>query len=92
MSPPQSTAGDLGSTVTLMCNATGQPAPQYTWYRLNGREMEVIENEIGPTLTFEGLARSNRGVYSCSVSNDLDIINGSRAILSIRGKQACAQT
>lgn len=83
---PVTTIAEFSAMVSLTCNATGQPAPDYTWFRLRGDNKEVVANETGPSLTFEAVQPSDRGVYSCSASNDLDTVNSSNALLSIRGK------
>lgn len=87
MDPPKSEAGELNSTITLTCNATGQPPPKYTWFMIREGEAEVLTNESGPSLTFVNLMIQDRGKYFCSASNAVGTDNSSDAVavLSVAG-------
>ncbi|CAL8251670.1 unnamed protein product [Boreogadus saida] len=60
----------VGSTVTLRCEARGLPEPEVTWYR-NGLQL-VPGNGLGMQrhqLDIEGVQLSDGGTYTCKVSN-----------------------
>ena len=90
MQQPVSINATLNSTVSFNCTAEGLPPPTYTWFvlRENATVYEPLPDEAEPLLTFEGVVPVNRGVYSCSAANELNIDNSSELILSIDGKLA----
>ncbi|XP_026768070.3 hemicentin-1 isoform X3 [Pangasianodon hypophthalmus] len=60
----------IGSSVTLSCEARGVPEPEVTWYRngqkLNsGRTLQLASQK----LTINSMQVSDGGVYTCKVSN-----------------------
>ncbi|XP_060737332.1 hemicentin-1 isoform X1 [Tachysurus vachellii] len=60
----------IGSSVTLSCEAQGVPEPEVTWYRkgrilTSGRTLQVS----GQKLTINSMQESDGGVYTCKVSN-----------------------
>nr|CAI5867854.1 unnamed protein product [Callosobruchus analis] len=55
-----------GDTATLVCNATGHPAPEVMWYK--GREGERLGIK-GPMLTIPNLTFKNGGLYRCLADN-----------------------
>uniref|UniRef100_A0A3Q3FDH7 B-cell receptor CD22 n=1 Tax=Labrus bergylta TaxID=56723 RepID=A0A3Q3FDH7_9LABR len=55
-----------GSSVTLTCSSDANPAPEYTWYKVNGRELSK-ESE----LVFSSVQSSDSGRYYCKAKNDL---------------------
>ena len=50
---------------TFECLATGSPYPEYRWFK-NG---EAISDQNLPILYFSNVQVSDRGLYSCSVTN-----------------------
>eukprot|EP00731_Ephydatia_muelleri_P032625 Em0024g169a len=56
---PESVSASLNSQVTLICQMTGCPSPQITWYKDN----VVISNV--PSLVIPALTLSHRGLYAC---------------------------
>lgn len=91
--PPQPTAVELREMITLTCNATAKPPPMYIWYKLaenaSTRLLENVPvlNETDAVLVFESVGPVDRGVYTCSVSNDLGTNISDPVILSIDGRQ-----
>lgn len=70
-----------GSTVRLSVNATGFPAPTYTWkYNEN-----PLPSAIGSssTLTLTGVSSANTGVYTVSVCNSRGCIDSRGAVLRL---------
>ncbi|XP_065810961.1 fasciclin-2-like [Labrus bergylta] len=55
-----------GSSVTVTCSSDANPAPEYTWYKVNGRELSK-ESE----LVFSSVQSSDSGRYYCKAKNDL---------------------
>uniref|UniRef100_A0A3Q3FEQ1 Ig-like domain-containing protein n=1 Tax=Labrus bergylta TaxID=56723 RepID=A0A3Q3FEQ1_9LABR len=55
-----------GSSVTLTCSSDANPAPEYTWYNMNGHELSK-ESE----LVFSSVQSSDSGRYYCKAKNDL---------------------
>ncbi|XP_065815906.1 B-cell receptor CD22-like [Labrus bergylta] len=63
-----SPAGEIreNSRVTVTCSCDANPAPEYTWYKVNGRELSK-ESE----LVFSSVQSSDSGRYYCKAKNDL---------------------
>ncbi|CAL8343147.1 unnamed protein product [Lota lota] len=60
----------VGSTVTLRCEARGLPEPEVTWYRnglqlVPGNGLRIERHQ----LDIEGVQLSDGGTYTCKVSN-----------------------
>ncbi len=58
-----------GSTHSLSCLAEGDPTPLVTW----SRDLQVLSTN--GILTFDVLARSNGGTYTCTASNNAGVIS-----------------
>ena len=82
---PQSAAVKFLSEVTLTCSAHAQPPPTYMWFRLDSSGESILKGENREILQFDALSPDDRGIYSCSVANELGTINSEDAILSIEG-------
>ena len=68
----------------LVCNASGVPAPQLTWYyqemvfgevtmisnRTNGIIQYYVDNSIS-VVVISNLTRNNSGLYICNATNDI---------------------
>ena len=58
-----------GSSVTLTCSSKAKPLVQnYTWYKVNGTEMNTVGT--GQNLTFNVTESSDSGQYSCEAQNE----------------------
>ena len=78
-----------GNTVTLSCNATGDPVPVQTWSRNGNELMSGGRYQIsadGRVLTVQGVTEAqDEGMFTCHASNMAG--NDSATItLSVQGK------
>ncbi|XP_050439437.1 opioid-binding protein/cell adhesion molecule homolog isoform X2 [Adelges cooleyi] len=60
-----------GMSVTLECNATGNPKPTITWIRKNDMLPCGKDSATGSTYTVNNVRRTHDGVYICSASNNI---------------------
>ncbi|XP_076035504.1 limbic system-associated membrane protein-like isoform X2 [Oratosquilla oratoria] len=60
-----------GSSVTLECEAKGNPEPTITWSKLDGRLPSGAEKEEGLSITLENVDRHVEGNYECKASNTI---------------------
>ncbi|KAJ8332947.1 hypothetical protein SKAU_G00418430 [Synaphobranchus kaupii] len=75
--PPKNTSAFIspsgsvleGSSVTLTCSSNANPPVQhYTWYKVNGREMNTVGT--GQNLTFNVIESSGSEQYFCEAQNE----------------------
>ncbi|KAJ8413768.1 hypothetical protein AAFF_G00063660 [Aldrovandia affinis] len=69
-SEPEFVTPQVGSLVSLRCEAKGNPEPEVTWYR-NGLQL-AAGNGLrveGPMLEIQGVQVADSGIYTCKVSN-----------------------
>ncbi|XP_066300239.1 protein turtle homolog B-like isoform X2 [Branchiostoma lanceolatum] len=66
---PSSTVRE-GSSLTLMCNADGNPDPAVRWTRQNGAlgKAATIDANSG-NLVFPNITLADKGIYTCTVEN-----------------------
>ena len=84
---PVNTIGELYLPTSLICTASGNPAPNIKWYKDN---VIIPNTNSNPSvLLFTELNLKDRGFYHCEASN---VINGimqsdvsSDVILNIKG-------
>ena len=69
-----------GSNVTLVCDATGVPTPQITWYSIDG----TVVQRGGSFLTLVSVTPEDSGTYTCSAEALDSTVNVSSEV-SIRG-------
>lgn len=61
----------LGQSVTLECEADGQPQPEVTWYKerrpvVSGAHLRTLANG---SLVIASTQRSDAGLYTCTAKN-----------------------
>ncbi len=76
---PESGSFIKDSAVTLTAEATGDPSPQYTWYK----DGEPIEGVIGPELHFRHIQPHDAGLYSVRATNAAGTIESPIINLSV---------
>ncbi|XP_035272714.1 B-cell receptor CD22-like isoform X3 [Anguilla anguilla] len=86
-----------GSSVTLTCNSNANPAVQnYTWYKVNGTEMNTVGT--GQNLTFNVTESSGSEQYYCEAQNEHGKENSTTVRLNviympqISGSGSCSRT
>lgn len=67
---PMSQQGVMGDNVTLTCRAESYPFPTYQWEKFNhtSQLFEPLSGENNTNLVLTNMARSDFGLYRCSVS------------------------
>ncbi|XP_062033216.1 basal cell adhesion molecule [Lepus europaeus] len=58
-----------GDSVQLLCRGDGSPSPEYTFFRLQGEQEEVLNTNLEGNLTLGGVHRSQSGRYGCRVED-----------------------
>uniref|UniRef100_A0A2I3HZR6 Basal cell adhesion molecule n=1 Tax=Nomascus leucogenys TaxID=61853 RepID=A0A2I3HZR6_NOMLE len=58
-----------GDTVQLLCRGDGSPSPEYTLFRLQDEQEEVLNVNLEGNLTLEGVTRGQSGTYGCRVED-----------------------
>ncbi|XP_044295566.1 cell surface glycoprotein MUC18 isoform X1 [Varanus komodoensis] len=61
-----------GDNVTLRCKADGNPEPEYTFHKVEDKEVELPSTVGGGELVFHSVERSASGLYRCKA---LDLQN-----------------
>ncbi|XP_052283270.1 limbic system-associated membrane protein-like isoform X2 [Dreissena polymorpha] len=63
-----------GETVTLVCNVTGVPTPEVTWYKLPNEGLQTRERigTAGEVLIIHNVSRYCDGSYECVAYNNVD--------------------
>ncbi|XP_064160225.1 myelin-associated glycoprotein-like isoform X4 [Anguilla rostrata] len=86
-----------GSSVTLTCSSNANPAVQnYTWYKVNGTEMNTVGT--GQNLTFNVTEFSGSEQYCCEAQNEHGKENSTTVQLDviympqISGSGSCSRT
>lgn len=80
------TAVSLGSSLTLTCEAEGNPKPAFTWTALkpNGQSVEMGKSQ---NIFMHNVSLSDAGTYQCDVSNDLGRQNTTVSVV-VQGKES----
>ena len=58
----------VGESLSVLCEASGNPLPQTTWQRVNS-DGSVVDFREGPKLMFNAIHVENSGVYRCQAEN-----------------------
>lgn len=80
---PESVEVFSGSTVTLACQADGNPTPDIIW-RKDGVEIPLPDSSDSDSLTLRNIGTPEAGAYECVAANDFGIIV-SRAVVAVKG-------
>ncbi|KAJ8289713.1 hypothetical protein GJAV_G00004440 [Gymnothorax javanicus] len=103
--PPKNTSVSIspsgsvlaGSSVALTCSSKANPpVKNYTWYKVNGMEMNTVGT--GQNLTFNVIELSDSGKYYCEAQNELAKEKSSTVQLDviyrpqISGSGSCSRT
>eukprot|EP00093_Oithona_nana_P010757 10757.XXX_265016_286838_1 [CDS] Oithona nana genome sequencing. len=60
-----------GSTITLECEAKGNPTPKITWLRKNNLLPSGEKFEEGNSVIIQDVSRHHSGIYVCTADNDV---------------------
>ncbi|KAG9509681.1 Hemicentin-2, partial [Fragariocoptes setiger] len=66
---PANKVARVGDSLSIECQASGQPEPTVRWTRLRTSTNVTM---AGPILIFPYLARNDTGIYECVASNGID--------------------
>ncbi|XP_039722250.1 basal cell adhesion molecule [Pteropus medius] len=58
-----------GDSVQLFCRGDGSPSPEYTFYRLQDKQEDVLKTNLEGNLTLERVQRGQSGTYGCRVED-----------------------
>ncbi|XP_058385517.1 basal cell adhesion molecule isoform X2 [Diceros bicornis minor] len=58
-----------GDSVQLFCRGDGSPSPEYTFFRLQAEQEDVLKTDLQGNLTLEGVQRAQSGTYGCRVED-----------------------
>nr|KAF6409069.1 basal cell adhesion molecule (Lutheran blood group) [Rousettus aegyptiacus] len=58
-----------GDSVQLFCRGDGSPSPEYTFYRLQDKQEDVLKINLEGNLTLERVQRGQSGIYGCRVED-----------------------
>ena len=61
------------STVSLTCEAEGNPAPRVFWRKFAGVSADPEAKEYKPRLDFDPVNRLNSGTYVCQAENSVGV-------------------
>lgn len=85
MLSPEGTVKE-NQTVTLKCNAQGNPNPTFTWF-VNDTEISV--GGVGEELKFDSIKASQSGGYTCKASNILGSSKSSSVSVDVNCEYFC---
>ena len=75
---------ELFMSVTLTCEAEGDPQPNITWYK----DGVLLKGENRRTLVIREIDLNNRGFYHCNASNFDPNDSENRGIVVVQSKEA----
>ncbi|OWK15885.1 BCAM [Cervus elaphus hippelaphus] len=58
-----------GDSVQLLCRGDGSPSPEYTFFRLQDKQEDVLKISLEGNLTLERIQRNQSGTYGCRVED-----------------------
>ncbi|KAG9508531.1 Contactin-1a, partial [Fragariocoptes setiger] len=80
---PKNRFDRVGASLSIDCQAAGQPEPTVRWTRLRSRSNITI---AGPVLHFPSLTQNDAGIYECVASNGVDKNLREVIELDVKGK------
>ncbi|XP_063704517.1 uncharacterized protein LOC134833940 [Culicoides brevitarsis] len=87
LEPLDSFTTSVAAQITFVCNATGNPPPNVTWYR-NGKRLEnnYVTSIDGKSLKINCVEPEDQGIYECFARNPYGEVKSSTH-LTVRKKQ-----
>ena len=85
MSPARTSQVDAGQSLTLTCNASGDPLPKITWTREGATQDNQLVNAIGYRLYLVNVQKKDVGSYRCTANNGYGTAS-SLALVNVRCK------
>ena len=85
MSPARTSQVDAGQSLTLTCNASGDPLPKITWTREGATQANQLVNAIGYRLYLVNVQKKDVGSYRCTANNGYGTAS-SLALVNVRCK------
>ena len=84
---PQNSSVELGGEVTLACSASGDPQPEFQWYKDNIPMVETGEiNPFKPELVLKDALAQDEARYFCEASNVAGKVRSNWATLKVFGE------
>ena len=78
-SAPRAQCADVGSTVTITCNAKAVPGQNFTWIRQeimetvnNGGRFSIVSTLGSSQLIVKNVSITDRGYYACDATMNLE--------------------
>lgn len=80
--------GVEGSSVTLTCSSTANPAADhYTWYKRAASDSSLLQVGSGRVMSITSMEASHAGFYLCRAKNRLGENNSTEVLLPIKAKE-----
>ena len=76
----------VGSSITLMCNATGPGALVYSWERSSGGIWTTVSNDNTTSYPTDTRLATGQYTYRCRVSNEDGLVVSNNAIVNVCGE------
>ena len=83
---PKSTAAEVNGQASFTCEATGDPAPTYQWYR-DDNPIYFGDGYNTNKLTLKKITKGDSNSYHCEVKNSHGTAKSNKAQLTVYGKQ-----
>ena len=88
--PSSSNDIPVGSSITLLCRATGTGALVYSWERSSGSSWTTVSNANTTSYTTDTTLAIGQYMYRCRVSNKDGSVVSNNAIVNVCGKYYCS--